>query len=183
MRKLVSSAYGKVFWALCVFCVAMAALVLGKLYSGGRFGEGLPWFNPKTATHSLVTYRTEYKCKDVIVSTVEVPEVGLDAYLAAVNPEWGKPASGVTGHQFTRLDPGYCPDHARFRLICLSGGHVAVYRGKTPDPAFLLKEYKDLPESSLHPRDRDVLREGLVIEDDPDEVDALVAKHLEGIKE
>jgi hypothetical protein len=183
VRRFVSSAYGKVFWALCVFCVAMAALVLGKIYSKGQFGVNLPWLGPKTATYALVIYRTEYKCKDAVVNTVEVPEVGLDAYLAAVNPEWGKPDSGVSGHQFTRYDPDYCPDHARFRLMCLSGGYVAVYRGKTPDLAFLLKEYRDLPESSLHPRDRDVLTKGLVIEGEPDEVDSVVRKHLEGIEE
>lgn len=169
--------------ALSAFCVTMAGLVLGKLYLGGESGLSLPWFAPPKPTHSLVTYRTEYKCGDVAVNTVEVPEAGLQAYLSAVSPEWGSPVSSTVGHQFTRVDPDYCPDHARYRLICLSKGYVAVYRGKRPDPEFLIKEYKDLPESALHPRDREVLREGLLIEGEPDEVDRVVARHLEGIKE
>lgn len=173
MRKLISSAYGKVFWVLCAFCVVMAGLVVGKLYLGVESEKA----------QSLVIYRTEYKCGDALINTVDVSRSGLEAYLAGVAPEWGSPNSITAGHQFIRVDPGYCPDHARFRLVCIYKGYVAVFRGKSPDIGFLMKEYKDLPESALHPRDRDVLKTGLIIEGEPDEVDVIVAKHLEGIKE
>lgn len=173
MRKLISSAYGKVFLVLCAFCVVMAGLVLGKLYLGGE----------SETAQSLVFYRTEYKCGDAIVNTVDVSRSGLQDYLASVAPEWGSPNLISAGHQFIRYDSGYCPEHARFRLVCIYKGYVAVFRGKTPDSGFLMKEYKDLPESALHPRDRDVLKEGLIIEGEPSEVDAIVARHLEGIKE
>ncbi len=185
MRKSGLSAYGKLIWALGTFTVLAGAAVVAKLY----FGDALARLSrqvPEQGSAAIqISYSTEYaKCGDILVEIVEIPAGEFETSLVTAAAEWGIPAlKDESGAKFRKKIDDYCPEHANYRLITLSKGFVAVFRGKRLDPAFLIKEYRGLPESALHERDRELLRAGVILEGEPDEIDSIVARYLEGIEE
>lgn len=82
---------------------------------------------------------------------------------------------------FFRSVAAYCPDHSRLRLITLKDGVVRVYRGRDDNERFLVTTYPDLREELMTPDTRSDLASGILVEDEPDSVDDLVERYLEGI--
>ncbi len=184
MKNNRSSAFNRLLVALLVLCAFAGGVVLDKVLLKGT-GQRFPEMSSASHGEHLVTYRTLYiKCGDVTVVTETVEENDLEPYLAAVSPKWNVSSQDDSGREFFRSVDDFCPEHSRFRFITLTGGQVAVYRGKGPaNPGFLVREYSHLTESSLRRAEKDELRTGLVLEDEPDAVDGKVAKYLEGLVE
>ncbi|QUL98483.1 MAG: hypothetical protein IMF26_10830 [Candidatus Fermentithermobacillus carboniphilus] len=136
---------------------------------------------PETASVK-VTFVTRYaKCDDVTTTSEEISRDRVESFISTISGEWSAVGKDGSGVQLLRTIDDYCPHHSRTRLIILNRGHVAVYRGTTPDPRFLIKEYPDIRESALEEKCRDLLKKGYLIEDEPALVDEKVRLYLEGI--
>jgi len=188
------SAYKQIALALisisALFCTVIAGRMLLK--SGGM---GFSFFGPEadvSHTGVRVEYRTEYlKCGDFLVEYREYPAGEIESVMADLSQAWS--VTGDDGRKISLLRQleEYCDTHHRLRLITIYRGYVCVFRGKEPDPRFLLRERLDIREGDLAARDRAFLKAGHVIEAGPEvpheEVQAVlereVAIYLEGIKE
>ncbi len=172
--------------------LAVAALsaiaVFSQMVAKGNFESMLPWSFRKKESGAEASFLTLYsKCKDTVINRCEIP-ADVDSYILSVGEKgqegWVLSSRGEKSVEFLREIDDYCPEHAGFRYIVLNQGYVCVYRGKKKDPAFLHREYTKITESSIvRPKDKELLRAGFILEDNPSEVDAKVSKYLEGLIE
>ncbi len=186
MQKTGLRGFNGLLVALLVLCAFAGGVVLDKVVLKGR-SLWPPITAPSSGDEIQVQYHTLYtRCGDEVIETDSVSRDAIGDYLGAVSTEWqasSRASSGTdSGHHFSRSVDDFCPEHARFRLVTLTGGLVAVYRGKeSSQPKLLIRVYRDLPESHLRKTERELLKAGIVLEDEPGLVDAKVAKYLEGI--
>lgn len=184
LRKTGLSGFNGLLVALLVLCAFAAGVVLDKVVLKDR-SLWPPMTTPSVGDEVQVHYHTLYtKCKDVVTETDVVSRGSIGDYLAQVAREWQVSLSSGSDsvHQFSRSIDDFCPEHSRFRFVTLAEGAGAVYRGKELSQAGLLvRMYTDIPESRLRKTEKDLLRAGIVLEDEPGLVDAKVAKYLEGI--
>jgi len=186
MEKSQGPPYRKVIVGLLGICLIGAAVVLGGFVFGdlkelilSLTGHKAQLSNPASVQ---ITYVTKYlKCGDISTVSEQISRDEVDAFIATLSEEWNAVGREDSGIQLLRTIDDYCPFHAKTRLITLSHGYVAVYRGNVPDAKFLIKEYKDLRESNLDPKCRSLLEKGVLVEDEPDVVDEKVRLYLEGI--
>ncbi len=188
------SAFRRWVLALISICAFACAVIAGSmLFKDG--GLSFPFFTRETdASHAAVRveYRTEYlKCGDALVEFGEYPSQELSSVIASLPDGWSVAREDGREVRLLRQLDEYCDTHHRIRLITIYRGHVCVFRGKEPDPRFLVRELPDIREVDLAQRDKDFLRTGYVIEADPRtphtevpvSLDREVAIYLEGIKE
>jgi hypothetical protein len=181
-----SDTYRRVVWGLSLICLVSASIVFLSLYltrsgtwPGGPFG-----FFSNQASTVKVSKTIRYKtcgCEEVD-SQESIDESMRDKYVESLGDEWQLERDTSNGIELVRITDGYCPTHAHTRLITISYGHVAVYRGTKALKEFHHRDFPLLQEKHLSPQDSQLLRRGIVVEgseDDP--VDEKVAKYLEGI--
>lgn len=185
------------FATLSVLVVVAAAFVLEGVVSEDKSGWPWPFKSTARAGVARVKYVEEYtRCKDVSVLVEEIPQDRVEELLASLAPGWEVISSAGPEVEIRRRTDGFCPDHLDFRFISLYKGtpgeslHVCVFRGKKADPAFLVKERRDLDEAALapYPKDREDLRTGVLVGHEPEDTvpfdpDEKVAKYLEGLTE
>lgn len=182
------STYKRLLVAFLAVAALSAIAVFSQMALKGSFQSMLPWNFRRKQTATEASFLTHYgKCKDTVIDRCEIPG-DIDSYILSVNEKgqegWILSSRGEKSVEFLREVDDYCPEHARFRYIVLNQGYVCVYRGKRKDPAFLHREYTKITESSIvSPKDKELLRAGFVLEDDPSEVDGKVSKYLEGLIE
>lgn len=177
----------KLFAVLLVVCVLGGGWVFYKL-SGSPGTDILSriFHKPSVqATSVRVVYTTRYlKCDDTVVESEEVSRENLEPFLASISSDWKAVGQDESSVYLLRTVDDYCPVHSRFRLLILTpGGYVAVYRGKVADPRFLEKEIKSLTEANMDAKTRDMLKQGVIIEDDPEVINETVRLYLEGIND
>ncbi len=182
---------------LSVLVIVAAAFVLDGMRKEGS-GLRWPWSSgaivqaPGTAT---VTCKERYtRCNDVISTVTEVPLGDFESTLAAMSAGWNLSESTSSQAILQRDIDGFCPEHENYRLIALykatpgDVSHVFVFRGRKIDPAFIVKERKDLTEERLYPQERARLKQGLVVSLDPNDpedldLDQKITLYLQGIVE
>jgi hypothetical protein len=194
LAKHPPSAYKRLMLALISICAFACTVIAGSMLLKGG-GLNLPFLNRETeASHTAVRveYRTEYlKCGDSLVEYREYPVQEFDSVMAGLSQAWAVTREEAQKVRLLRQLEEYCDTHHRLRLITIYRGYVCVFRGKEPDPRFLLKERTDIREADLAPRDKAFLKSGYVIEVDPlvphEDVPASLEReaaiYLEGIKE
>lgn len=169
---------------LALITLALAAIVAWGILDE-RPGLRLPFgFQSEPSDDMVVvTYTTRFlKCDCIGTSEERVPKATLESYLASVSPEWRAAGRRDSKVEFMRQVDDYCSYHARNRLIILQKGYVHVYRGETPDSRYLMREFRELAEGQIPDvKTRELLKQGVKLEDDPAVVDAKVRLYLEGI--
>ncbi|HHX27744.1 MAG: hypothetical protein ACOX5Q_02165 [Bacillota bacterium] len=194
MAKPPPSAYKR--WVLVLISISAVActVIAGSMLMKGG-GLSLPFFTSQADASRpdvRVEYRTEYlRCGDALVEYREHPAAELDSVMAGLSQAWSVAEGSGPGVRLLRQIDDYCDTHLRCRLIAIYRGYVCVFRGKDPDPRFLVRELPDIRETDLAERDRAFLRKGYVIEADPQmpqtevpaALDREVVVYLEGIKE
>ena len=165
-------------------------------------GGAIKWpFAGKAGVEPAETLRVTYveryaRCGDTVRSVIEIPTGERDSLLSNLGAEWKVGARNESGLELERDVAGFCPEHRDYRYVVLYRAtpleplHVCVFRGKKADPAFLVKERRDLDEAALapYPKEREALRSGIIVGPGPEDseecdVDEKVDTYLQGIAE
>lgn len=166
----------------------LLALTLTYPALRGRRAEVLPLPPPEDTPPPALGLKlgsgatVEYHWKYVWCGDEEIQEHPIPG-------EW----AGMDPHEFKALDPdalvveftpqkvvvrreleAWCPVHAVYRFITISGGRVTVYRGNCADPDFVLSQ--SVSAESLDAETRRVLEAGILTQRDEE-----VRRLLEGI--
>lgn len=183
--------------ALSALTIVAAALVLEGLLAEDTL-RTWPWFlknREKTPGVSRITYVEKFlRCGDTITAARDVPEDEVSGVIAGLSPEWRATFGGDRGIEVLREIDDYCSSHRDYRFIALyrdspgTPAHVCVFRGRKADPAFLIKERRDLTESLLYPRERESLWAGVEVSLVPEDslstdLDGKVDSYLQGVAE
>jgi hypothetical protein len=194
LSKLPRGVYKRWVLALISVSAVLCTVIAGRILLKGN-GLSFPFFTREADASKpavSVEYRTEYlKCGDALVEYREFPADELSSAMASLSATWTLAGDDEKGVRLLRQIDEYCDTHYRSRLITIYRGCVCVFRGKDPDPRFVVRERPDIREADLHERDKAFLKTGYVIEAGPDTphtevpaaLDREVAVYLEGIKE
>lgn len=171
---------------LGLICLAAGLAICYRL---GLVGQGIRWSrDPASESPSRVqvfTVMRYAKCGDEAYSIREMTKDEAAAFVASLPSTWSVGQSRNSAEDSAievvcRVDD-FCPEHQRMRLVMMVDGKVSVFRGAKPDPRFLMTQLSSLTEDLLGPYDVELLKKGLVLEDEPGLVDEKVRLYLEGL--
>lgn len=137
-----------------------------------------PAAEPTLGGGIIVEYRWKYLwCQDEEVLEQPIPEAWVGMTVSAIRAMEPGPMEieDAGGRLVIRGQlEAWCPVHAVYRFITITGGYVTVYRGREPAPRFVLE--RSMPALTLDAATRRVLEEGILARGDEE-----VRRLLEGI--